>query len=257
MPPESEPLRLRQWKPVSLPAGVLMALTHGLGCRALKRWQIRDEILGDALEEGEETEVTHSRLTLWQALCRVCCTQPLVDMSRHHEARLWFLQMGPLMHRESKILFKCRGPRGLTAPLCLCGCKVLGDGLPLPSRDSFQQTARVLVSSQFKKWPEKITSHGRWEVGTGPLGVHFWTENLEGGGAVRGSGSLATALEGKMALHQALYCSSRLLGPRPQTLPQEHGSAGKKASSSSELLCYFWILHHFWSLWPHWEVLLQ
>ena len=150
-----------------------------------------------------------------------------------------------------------RGPRGLTAPLCLCGCKVLGDGLPLPSRDSFQQTARVLVSSQFKKWPEKITSHGRWEVGTGPLGVHFWTENLEGGGAVRGSGSLTTALEGKMALHQALYCSSRLLGPRPQTLPQEHGSAGKKASSSSELLCYFWILHHFWSLWPHWEVLLQ
>ena len=89
MPPESEPLRLRQWKPVSLSEGVLMALTHCLELQNIKKWQIRD-ILGDALEEVKETEVTHSGLTLWQAPCQVCCTQHLVDMSRHHEAGLCF-----------------------------------------------------------------------------------------------------------------------------------------------------------------------
>lgn len=87
MPPESEPLRLRQWKPVSLSEGVLMALTHCLELQNIKKWQITD-ILGDALEEIEKKEVTHSGLTLWQAPCQECCTQHLVDMSRHHEAGL-------------------------------------------------------------------------------------------------------------------------------------------------------------------------
>ena len=160
-------------------------------CRALKRWQIRDKILGDALEEGKEAGVT-------QALCRVCCTQPLVDMSRHHEARLRFLQMGPLMHRESKILFKCMtGRTGAQVGWHHCcvsvAAKFLETGCPCPPGIRFSRLHGFLISSQFKKWPEKITSHGRWEVGIGPLGVHFWTENLEGGGAVRGSGSLATA----------------------------------------------------------------
>lgn len=113
MPPESEPLRLRQWKPVSLSEGVLMALTHCLELQNIKKWQIRD-ILGDALEEVKETEVTHSGLTLWQAPCQVCCTQHLVDMSRHHEAGLWFLQVRPRKHRESRILFK--GTTGRMGP---------------------------------------------------------------------------------------------------------------------------------------------
>lgn len=89
---KSEPLRLRPMGNQSPSLrGVLMALTHCLEQQNIKKMADKRDILGDTLEEvKEDREVPHSGLTLLQALCQACCTQDFVDMSRHHEAGLWF-----------------------------------------------------------------------------------------------------------------------------------------------------------------------
>ena len=53
MPPESEPLRLRQWKPVSLPEDVLMALTHGLELQSIKKMADKRQDTGRCFGGGQ------------------------------------------------------------------------------------------------------------------------------------------------------------------------------------------------------------
>lgn len=141
------PLRLRQWKPVSLPEGVLMALTHCLEQQNIKDG--RQETYWEILWRRSRRQKSHTQGSL---CCRPCakhaarrtsliCPDIMRQGCGFYQIEATEAQRGEF---SSSARLGGQGPGGLIS-LRLCGCRVLGDRLPLPSRDSFQQTARVLI----------------------------------------------------------------------------------------------------------------
>lgn len=260
MPPKSEPLRLRQWKPVSLPEGVLMALTHCLEQQNIKKMADKrhtGRCSGGGREDRSPTLRAHS------------VAGPVPSMLhaglRWYVPTSWgravvFANEATEAQREENSLqvhnWEARAQVGWYHCCASVAAEFLETGCPCPPGIRSSRLHGFLIPWGFRKWPEKITSHGRWEVGTGPLGVHFWTESLQGGGNERlwqpGHG-----LGGEMGSAPSLVLQPPPPGAKATDLALGARQCWKKAFSSSELLCCFWILHHFWALWPYCEVPLQ
>ena len=186
MPPKSEPLRLRQWKPVSLPEGVLMALTHCLEQQNIKKMADKrhtGRYSGGGREDRSPTLRAHS------------VAGPVPSMLhaglRWYVPTSWgravvFANEATEAQREENSLqvhdWEARAQVGWYHCCASVAAEFLETGCPCPPGIRSSRLHGFLIPWGFRKWPEKITSHGRWEVGIGPLGVHFWTESLQGGG---------------------------------------------------------------------------